>query len=92
MADHAPLPCFFGSRLFGHDSETPDLWDCHLVGIELGIAFSPNTLGVFYTVATFDDRDNWGNRYRDSYPCIDCGGTNTFGGAEITSYDKSDNF
>ena len=84
LAHHAPLPCFFGSRLFGHDSETPDLWDCDLVGIESGIAFSPNTLGVFYTVATFDAWDNRDNRDGDFDPCFGCGGTDFVGGAKIT--------
>ena len=92
LAHYAPLPCFFGSRLFGHDSETSDLWDCDLAGVEPGFAFSSDVMGIFYIVAAIDARDNRNNRDGDFDPWFDCGGTNTFGGTEITSYDKSDNF
>ncbi len=86
MADHAPLPCFFGFRLFGHDSETPDMWDCDLVGIESGIAFSPDAMGIFYLVATVDAWDNRDNRDGDFNPCFGCGGVDSFRCAKMITW------
>lgn len=83
LDDHATFPRIFGAWIFGNDSETPYLWDCHLVGDKSGIAFPADVVGVLYPVALVNDWVNW----VDGDGNVDCrvggGGTRVVGGAKI---------
>lgn len=83
MDDDAKFPRFLNHGLLGDYPATPDYWHSRMARDEHWFPFSPDAVGIFYPLATFDSRDSRIDGDGDFGGCVNRGGIGFVGGAEI---------